>query len=289
MQAANPKYTTSLIVYPVRERRNEPERGRRTVLSFGLPHFGYRTFYELKGIVWRFLTETPWIGEYVPRIIYDPYLDREIRRIRVLLATHEEDKLKKRLDDLVAESSPYRNALEVWLQYAVVGHYRGDDKLTNNALDKATEIAGGDPHAEAEVAYCHGRIALLQNKPEDTKNRLEVANRLNPGVGRFLELLGYVDWLRKDRKTAIENTKKALDDESIPDPLVTLSAVNNLAYFYCEEALASGDINLIYKAYELSTDLPAYDQIFRYRMHEWLETRGFTAYLMAKHLAGLVV
>ena len=53
MQEARQKQTAieTLLVYPVRERRNEPVRGRRTVLSFGLPHFGYSTFHELKGIV----------------------------------------------------------------------------------------------------------------------------------------------------------------------------------------------------------------------------------------------
>jgi len=285
MQEAVQKRIESLIVYPVRERRMEPERGRRTVLSFGLPHCGYRTFHELKGIVWRFLTEAPWIPEYIPRIIYDPGLDREIRRIRVLLATHEEDKAKEILDDLVAEG-PYRNAIELWLQHAVVGHYRDDDRLTTNALNKAAAIARGNPPAEAEVAYCKGRIDLLKGKRGDAKNHLEEADRLNPGVGRFLELLGYVNWLHGDRKAAIDNTKKALDDESIPDPLVTIAAVNNLAYFYCEEARETGDVKLIYKAYELSTYLPAYDHVFRRKVPAWLETRGFAAYLMAKHLAG---
>lgn len=288
MQEADPKYTNSLIVYPVRERRNEPERGRRTVLSFGLPHFGYRTFHELKGIVWRFLTdEASMLGkDYTPRIIYDPILDCETRRARVLLATGREGKAEEVLRDLV-ESDAYRRAPEPWLQLALVGHYRENDGLTKDAINKATEIAQGDPHAEAEVAYCQGSIDFLKNRLEDAKDRLEKANILNSGVGRFLERLGYVNWLLKDRKAATENTEEALKDESIPDPLVTINAINNLAYFYCEEARETRDVSLIYEAYELSTYLPDYHQVFRRKRASWLDTRGVAAVRMGKHLASL--
>lgn len=286
MQEADQKRIDSLIVYPVRERRNEPERGRRTVLSFGLPHFGYRTFHELKGIVWRFLTDEASIlgKDYTPRIIYDPILDRETRRARILLATGREDKAEEILKGWVG-SDAYRRALELWLQLALVGHYRDNDGLTKDALNKAIEIARGNPHAEAEVAYCQGSIDWLKNKLEDAKRHLENANTLNPGVGRFLERLGYVNWLLKDRKTAIENTEKALEDESIPDPLVTINAINNLAYFYCEEAWETSDVKLIYKAYDLSTYLPEYHQVFRRKRASWLDTRGLAAIRMAKHLA----
>ncbi|MBA3568416.1 MAG: hypothetical protein H0W28_03580 [Pyrinomonadaceae bacterium] len=286
MQEADPKYTDSLIVYPVRERRNEPERGRRTVLSFGLPHFGYRTFNELKGIVGRFLMdEASMLGkDYTPGIIYDPTLDRETRRARVLLATGREDTAEDVLKKLV-RNDIYRRAIEPWLQLALVGHYRENDGLTKDAINKATEIAQGDPHAEAEIAYCQGSINFLKNKLEDANSRLENANRLNPGVGRFLERLGYVNWLLKDRQAAIENTENALKDESIPDPLVTLNAINNLAYFYCEEARASSDVSLIYEAYELSTYLPDYHQVFRRKRASWLDTRGVAAVRMGKYLA----
>jgi tetratricopeptide (TPR) repeat protein len=284
MQEADPKYIDSLIVYPVRERRNEPERGQRTVLSFGLPHFGYRTFYELKGIVWRFLTEAPVIGDYTPRIMYDPTLDCETRRIRVLLATGREGRAEDILKKLV-RCDPYRRALELWLQLAVVGHCRDNDGLTEDALNEAIKIAGEDSHAKAEVAYCQGTIYWLKNKLEDAKSYLESADALNPGVGWFLMRLGYVNWLLKDTKAAINNTKKALDDESIPDPLVTIIAINNLAYFYCEEACKTGDAKIINKAYELTKYLPAHHHVFRSKNGAWLETRGFAAKLMAKHLA----
>jgi hypothetical protein len=57
MQEAKQKHTSikTLLVYPVRETGVEPERGRRTIQSFGLPHFGYTTFDELRGIVHGFL------------------------------------------------------------------------------------------------------------------------------------------------------------------------------------------------------------------------------------------
>ena len=59
MQEAKQKHTSikTLLVYPVRETGAEPERGRRTIQSFGLPHFGYTTFDELRDIVLDFLAE----------------------------------------------------------------------------------------------------------------------------------------------------------------------------------------------------------------------------------------
>src|SRR2546422_386276 len=79
MQEAKQKKIRSLLVYPVRERRNEPERGRRTVLSFDLPHFGYTNFAELRGCVWRFLTDGPAGRDVYPRTRFDPILDNDSR------------------------------------------------------------------------------------------------------------------------------------------------------------------------------------------------------------------
>jgi len=97
MQEARQKRIPTLLVYPVRERRNEPERGRRTVLSFGLPHFGYMTFDELKGIVWRFLWPAPTERDPVPRVIHSPEVDRHARRVRVLLGRDREEEAEEYL------------------------------------------------------------------------------------------------------------------------------------------------------------------------------------------------
>jgi tetratricopeptide (TPR) repeat protein len=179
----------------------------------------------------------------------------------------------------------YNRAIELWLQLAVAGHYRNNDGLTENALDKATEIARGNSAAGAELAYCKGIIAWLKKNLEEAKGHLENANTLNPGVGRILELLGYVNWRLGDRGAAIEKTEEALRDESIPDPKITITVLNNLAYFYCEEAKETGEISLINKAYDLTADLPEYHRVFRRRDASWLDTRGLTATRMAKHLA----
>lgn len=280
----NSQSIDSLIVYPVRERRNEPARGRRTVLSFGLPHFGYVTFHELKGIVWRFLTDAPTTKDYTPRVIYDPTLDSKTRRVRVLLATGREDQAEEMVKGLLA-SDAYKLAIEPWLQLAVVGHYRHNEALTKEALSRATEISGTNPAAQAELSYCKGVIDRLKRNPDEARKNLEDADKLKPGDGRILELMGYVYWLLKDRKTAIEKTQKALQDESIPDPLVTISAINNLAYFYCEEVQATGDIKLVNEAYELTAYLPEYHRVFRRRDAPWLDTRGLAAIQKAKHLA----
>jgi tetratricopeptide (TPR) repeat protein len=198
-----------------------PARGRRTVISFGLPHFGYVTFYELKGIVWRFLTEAA-TGkvDYIPRLIHDPFLDCEIRRVRILLAKNREDAAERVLDGLL-NSDVYKLAIDPWLQLAVVGYYRKDDDQIKRAFDKATEIAKDNPSVQAELEYCKGCICRLNEEFKKAKKHLEKANTYKPGVGRFLERLGYVNWWLKDRKAAIKNTKKALEDTSIPDPFVT--------------------------------------------------------------------
>lgn len=83
-----------------------------------------------------------------------------------------------------------------------MGYYRDKDELTEEALSRATEIARGNSHAEAEIAYCKGTMARLKD-PKEAKGYLETADKLNPGVGRFLELLGYVNWRLNDRNTAV--------------------------------------------------------------------------------------
>lgn len=69
MQEAKQKHTSikTLLVYPVRETGAEPERGRRTIQSFGLPHFGYTTFDELRDIVHVFLAGISREAAAVPR------------------------------------------------------------------------------------------------------------------------------------------------------------------------------------------------------------------------------
>jgi len=240
MQWAKQRHTRidTLLVYPVRGRVNEPERGRRTILSFGLPHFGYKTFDELKGIAWRFLMEAPCELDHSPRIIHDPALDREIRRIRVLLGQSKPDRAMQVVESLLKQTR-YKEALEPWLQKAVIGCRKSDKEMCDNALHEVTKLSTGDKDKEAEVWYYKGIIERLQPSPDWEKARTDLieAEKLRPNDGRILQLLGYILWQLDQKQVAIEKTEKALDDDNIPDPIVAVHAINNLGYFLCEQAL----------------------------------------------------
>jgi len=236
MQEARQKANTikSLLVYPVRDRVNEPLRGRRTVISFGLPHFGYMTFDELKGIVWRFLMDAPVEKDHAPRAIYDPILDRQIRRIRISLAqAHIDDSLK--LTKKLLRQNPYKTSLDVWLQLALISCRNSDNKTCDNALKQAQKFSK-DYKDKAEVWYYKGIIEGIT--PEDWKRakiNLLRAKKYNPGDGRILQLLGYAFWELNDKQGAIEATREALADCNLPDPVVAIHAINNLGYFLCEQ------------------------------------------------------
>jgi tetratricopeptide (TPR) repeat protein len=290
MQEARQKGINSLLVYPVRERVNEPERGRRTVLSFGLSHFGYLNFNELKGIVWRFLMGVTTYKDYSPRVIYDPVLDREIRRIRFLLGERDEGGAQKIVSDLLNQAA-YKEALEVWLLQALIGCRTPNNAMCEDALKKATELSKGDKDKEAEVWYYRGIIQRLQSTPnwEEAKNNLLEAEKLRPEDGRILWLLGFVLWNldpSAQLEAAIEKTKKALEDTNMPDPIIPIEALNNLGYFLGERVKAgvNADQNLK-EALELTKYLPDYHLVFRRRDATWLDTRGWVLTLQAEALS----
>lgn len=278
--------TETLLVYPVRERVNEPQRGRRTVLSFSLPHFGYMTFDELRGIVWRFLMGAPVEKDHPPRVIHDPVLDAQIRRIRVLLGQSRPDRAK-RIAQSLSKDPKYKNALEPWLLMAVIACRTSDKGLLQTSLDQATKLSKEEDD-RAEVWYYRGVIERLQTPPDwgKAKANLVEAEKLKPNDGRILQLLGYVLWEVGEKKEAIEKTRKALGDRNMPDPLVAVQAVNNLGYFLCEQAVPGreGDPNLE-EALEVTEYLCDYHRVFRRRDGTWLDTRGWIFKLQAESLA----
>jgi hypothetical protein len=89
MQEAKQKQNmiSSLVVYPVRDknRRHEPERGKRTIYSFGLPYFGYVELEELKDVIARFLHGGPRSGEWPTRHVTDPELEKCLRIVKLLI------------------------------------------------------------------------------------------------------------------------------------------------------------------------------------------------------------
>jgi tetratricopeptide (TPR) repeat protein len=289
MQCAKEKPVTrteTLLIYPVRERVNEPQRGRRTVLSFGLPHFGYMTFDELRGIVWRFLMGAPVEKDHSPRVIHDPILDAQIRRIRVLLGQSQPDRAKKIAQSLLNDAK-YKNALEPRLLMAVIACRTSDNVLLESSLDEATKLTKDDEDM-AEVWYYRGIIERLQTSPDwgKAKANLLEAEKLRPNDGCILQLLGYVLWETDEKSEAIEKTRKSLCDTNMPDPLVAVQAVNNLGYFLCEHAVPSreGDLNLE-EALEVTKYLCEYHKVFRRGDGTWLDTRGWVLTLQAETLA----
>lgn len=289
MQCAKQRHTRTetLLVYPVRERVNEPQRGRRTVLSFGLPHFGYMTFDELRGIVWRFLMGAPAGKDYPPRIIHDPVLDAQIRRIRVLLGQSRLDRAKRIAQSLL-NGPKYKDTLEPWLLMALIACRTSDKGLLQTSLDEAMKLSKGEDDS-AEVWYYKGVIERLQPSPdwEKAKAKLVEAEKLKPNDGRILQALGYVLWEAGKKKAAVEKTRKALGDRNMPDPLVAVQGINNLGYFLSEQAVPGreGDPNL-QEALEATEYLYAYHKVFRRRDGSWLDTRGWILKLQAESLAG---
>ncbi len=226
MQAAKAhlKWDNILLVYPLRERSNEPQRGRRTVISFGLSHFGYLNFAELKGIVWRFLVGLPTKKDPTPRLIHDPVLDRAIRQIRVLSAQENAGDALSRVQALLRKPR-YKGSLDLLLQKALTAHRNSNPQLCEEALARATQLSNGDNGGKAEVLYFKGLIELMppKNDPNSAMAHFLGAVRLRPKDARILQLLGYVHWRLGDAKMAIESTRKALRDREISDPIVGIS------------------------------------------------------------------
>lgn len=271
----------TLIVYPVRERRNQPQRGEKTILSFRFPHFGYRSFEELKGVVWRFVTKTS-NNDYSPRIVRDPILDRELRRARMLLSDQRWNQAQEVLDHLL-RSNRYKGAVEAWLQLALVAHFKPDVELMKKALNRARAVARGDTEAEAEVSFYRGLIGALNGRWNEARRHLTEAVKKRPRDGRTLNLRGYVLRRLGHLDEAIASARKALDDMQFPDPVPAVNALNNLAYWYCLKYEQEGkvEVPLLTKALDHTVGLPGYDQLFPGRGPTWLHTRGRALYLAA--------
>lgn len=288
MQEARQKQTSirTLLVYPVRKRRNEPERGRRTVLSFGLPHFGYTTPYELKGIVWRFLTGMPTRREVPPRVIYRPMLDREVRNVRVLFGRGYLDEALRLLDDLVKDPR-FEGALELWLQRALVASTIGRADMSQRVLRTAERRLCADDSDRAEILYYRAAIDEFGQRPNSVKNERLLAQAVNlkPGDARFLSLLGWLQWQRGDRENGVSKLREALADRNVPDPMVAIQAMNNLAYFLAASVEKRDEWTpQLEEALEVSKYLPAYQVVFRRHNAAWLDTAGWILYLKAKVL-----
>jgi hypothetical protein len=283
MQEARQKKIKTLLVYPVRERKNEPERGRRTVLSFGLPHFGYSAFEELEGIVWRFLMDVPVERDFSPRLIRDSILDREIKRSRMHLGRGDIREAKRVIEAVFGQRN-YGEALEPWLLRGLIARRESDDPAIQNALDKATQLVKtlGD---EGELWY-YRAILEMEKKPTDwakVRDNLVKACEKLPEDGRVLTFLGYACWHLQDHKEAIARTREALGDRYLPDPMVAIHAINNLAYYLCEECMEGRDsaANMA-EALDLTKYLPAYQKAFQARRAGWLDTRGWVLTCSAK-------
>jgi tetratricopeptide (TPR) repeat protein len=278
----------TLIVYPVRERRNQPERGRRTVVSAGFPHFGYQTFDELRGIVWRFLTRIGDLKEPAPRIIHDPVLDSHVRRARLLLKRYDPKGAHRILGE-IASDPRYASALEPRLHQAVAAYHMKDEDAVEQAFNRAQKVAHDDELDQGEILYYKGVLARLKSDYELAETLLlKALDTLRQGTGhpdsRVLVTLGYVQRRLRKRPSAIHQMQRALtEDPNIPDPLVTIHALNDLAYYYAEEYDENGQgrHQFLDEAIRLSEDLEDYHKVFVRPTGDWLDTRGWILALLA--------
>lgn len=316
MQEAKQKQNmiSSLVVYPVRDknRRHEPERGKRTIYSFGLPYFGYVELEELKDVIARFLHGGPRSGEWPTRHITDPELEKCLRIVKLLRGKDEFGKAW----EYVCEECPSRASIELWLEKAFIGTQLEsvvDSGEVQNAWDEARKLSSPDcPDCyQAEFLYYQGlvkekqaRIAMdKEDRSEATRlltdavDLMERAGQLVSGDGRFPFLEAYWRWALADENKsvtekvlieAVRLTQEALTKE-IYDPLVEINARNNLAYFYCaladkNRANKTKRTEYITKALEYSEGLPSYHKLFR-RMHGyWLDTRAWALSLRAEDI-----
>lgn len=317
MQEAKQKQTmiSSLVVYPVRDknRRHEPERGKRTIYSFGLPYFGYVELEELKDVIARFLHGGPRSGEWPTRHVTDPELEKCLRIVKLLRG---KDEFGKAWEYVTDKCSSGVLSIELWLEKAFIGTQQAspsDLKEVENAWEEARKLSSPlcPDCDQAEFLYYQGlvkekesRIATdRDNKSEATRLLTEAANlmkragQLTPGDARFPFLEAYWRWELADNNKsvdkkvlteAIQLTQKALTKE-IHDPLMEINARNNLAYFYCaladkEKTNKTQRVEHITKALEYSEGLPSYHRLFR-RMHGyWLDTRAWALSLRAEDI-----
>jgi Flp pilus assembly protein TadD len=266
-----------IIVYPVRKRRNVPRRGRRTILSFGLHHFGYTTLDELRTVVWRFLRKST--GEkthYPPRRIHDFKLMRKVWNIH-FLAEENPVRAQKVCEDLLDRE--YKSSLDLKLQLAFTGFLNNNMGVCDQALKDARSVSRGNEE-EAEVLYYEAVIERLKPAPDwdNARQCLQKANELMPGDARILQLLALVLYHLKDLDGAIRYARDALDDDDAHDPIVIIKTMSDLSGYLLERAgdratEDPADENLR-ESLEYTEDLPGYHELFTPYNGMWLFKRG---------------
>lgn len=295
----------AIIVYPVRERKNEPERGKRTVVSFQLPHFGYLTFEELRNVIWYFLLGAGAFRDYPHRSLTNTDLDRQLRHLKAL-----ERKMDYTQASTIAQSlsEQFPDSLELYLERAFIA-FRGKKKDKQlQMLKKARGLvrASGLDKDAAEILYYQAIIANEDNQHGDAAVFLTRAIQKVPHDGRFLGLSGYVNWTlwekTKDpekRRIAIENSQKVVEgsrtaagEVEIRDPLVAINAINNLASFRCYEydedtaglpgSVSPQAVDRLREMVELTEHLPSWHNFFARRRSNWLDTRGHALLVLAE-------
>jgi len=328
MQEAKQKKTMirSLLVYPVRDRnrRHDPERGKRTIYSFGLPFFGYVEFEELRDIVGRFLHGGPTGEDWAPRKINDINLERHLRFIRLYRGRRQFKKALEYLEnecETVSQTSE-RVPLELLLEQGLNSRSRlkqiGDDinaasvlgntvaaerltsekqslrKKDQESWANAKKVAQSD-RDRAEYLYY---ISLSRDDNRYTDKNLsdiKQAAQLCPEDGRFGHLLSYLKWFSAYKANAVNATclKEVIADSiialgtQISDPVTDITARNNLAYYYCElAALSSGaeQGEYVSKALDYSEGLDSYHDVFSRQHGFWLDTRALARLRQAEYL-----
>lgn len=316
MQEAKQKQNmiSSLVVYPVRDknRRHEPERGKRTIYSFGLPYFGYVELEELKDVIARFLHGGPRSGEWPTHHVADSELEKCLRIVKLLRG---KDELAKAWEYLCEECPVRATSIELWLEKALIGTQLEsvvDQREVQKAWDEARKLSSpGCPDCyQAEFVYYQSLVKHWQARNATDKKRSETirlltdaadlmkkAGQLVPRDARFPFLEAYRRWeLADENKSETEkvlNEAVRLTEESLTreiyDPLVEIMARNNLAYFYCaladkNRANRTKRTEYVAKALDYSEGLPSYHKLFR-RMHGyWLDTRAWALYLRAEDI-----
>jgi len=119
--------------------------------------------------------------------------------------------------------------------------------------------------------------------PAKTRSFAEAAVKLKPRDGRFLHFLGYVLGALGEYEDAIQNSRKALLDTGLSDPMTAIQAMNNLAYYLADTAKTSQERwQRLREALRLSEFLPAYHEVFRPQSQAFLDTRGWVLHLWAE-------
>ncbi|MCH8296927.1 MAG: tetratricopeptide repeat protein [Chloroflexi bacterium] len=302
MQYAKNNGIRSLIVYPIRTRKNVPERGRRTVLSFDMNHFGYLDFQELRSVIWRFLLGGGIQRDYARRDVPDRELDCQLRHVKALELATNHTEARNLIDRLTKE---YPKNVDVWLESAFATFRQGEKPESDANLEVAESLATSEID-KAEISYFRAIFAIEEGRLEDALNLLKDADKQKPDDARILMVLGYVMWIvgskRSDKKlkqNAVKITEMVVEETSrsggskiqVSDPVVAVSAINNIVAFRCDEydipekrpdGQKSSVLDHIRRLDELSEDLESWHRAFERTRMGWLDSRGFARLLLAE-------